>query len=69
MIGGFGVIAVPAQWGVTGIQTFIVSHSGVVYQRNLGAETPRIAAGIAAYDPGPGWQPVDETPASGKPGG
>ena len=45
MIGGFGVIAVPAQWGVTGIQTFMVSHSGVVYQRNLGPETARIAPG------------------------
>jgi hypothetical protein len=59
LIGGFGVIATPAQYGVTGIQTFMVSHSGVVYQRNLGRETSRIAAGIA-YDPGPGWQKVEE---------
>ena len=58
LIGGFGVIAAPAQYGVTGIQTFIVSHSGVVYQRNLGRETSRIAASIKAYDPGPGWQKV-----------
>jgi hypothetical protein len=60
MVGGFGVIATPAQWGVTGVQVFLVSHSGQVYQRNLGPNTARIAAGITAYDPGPGWQEVQE---------
>jgi hypothetical protein len=60
MIGGFGVIATPAQWGVTGVQTFIVSHAGTVYERNLGPNTSRIAAGITAYDPGQGWQDVDQ---------
>jgi hypothetical protein len=60
LIGGFGVIAVPAQYGVSGIQTFLVSHAGVVYQRNLGPETTRIARGIRTFDPGPGWQKVDE---------
>jgi hypothetical protein len=58
LIGGFGVIAVPSRWGETGIQTFIVSHAGQVFQRNLGPETARLAAGIASFDPGPGWQPV-----------
>jgi hypothetical protein len=60
MIGGFGVIAVPAQWGVTGVQTFIISHTGKVYQRNLGPNTGRIASGITEYDPGPGWQDVEQ---------
>ena len=60
MIGGFGVIATPAQWGVTGVQTFIVSHSGTVYERNLGPKTSQIAAGINAYDPEPGWRDVNE---------
>jgi Protein of unknown function (DUF2950) len=55
---GRPLIATPARYGVTGIQTFIVSHSGVVYQRNLGRGTSRIAAGITAYDPDPGWQKV-----------
>ena len=57
---GFGIIATPLQYGVTGIQTFLVSQSGVVYQRNLGPGSTAIAAGIKAYDPGPGWQKVEE---------
>jgi hypothetical protein len=60
MIGGFSIIATPLQYGVTGIQTFLVSQSGVVYQRNLGPGSTAIAAGIKAYDPGPGWQKVEE---------
>ncbi len=58
LIGGFGVIATPARWGETGVQTFIVSHAGTVYQRNLGPETARLARGITAFDPGPGWERV-----------
>ncbi len=60
MIGGFGVIAVPAQYGVTGIQTFQVSHAGVIYQRNLGPDTTRTARGISAFNPGPGWERVSD---------
>ena len=59
MIGGFGVIAVPAEYGVSGIQTFLASHAGTVYQRNLGPDTARIARGITAFDPGPGWEKVE----------
>ena len=59
MIGGFGVIAVPAEYGVSGIQTFLASHAGTVYQRNLGPDTARIARGITAFDPGPGWERVE----------
>lgn len=58
LIGGYGVIAIPARWGETGIQSFIVSHAGEVFQRNLGPETARIAAGITAFDPSPGWERV-----------
>lgn len=58
LIGGFGVIATPARWGETGIQSFLVGHDGTVFQRNLGPETARIAAGITAFDPAPGWQRV-----------
>jgi Protein of unknown function (DUF2950) len=58
MIGGFGVLAIPAQYGVTGIQTFMASHAGVVYQRNLGPDTGRTARRINAFDPGPGWEEV-----------
>jgi Protein of unknown function (DUF2950) len=58
MIGGFGVIAVPAEYGVSGVQTFLVSHAGAVYQRNLGPDTARIARRITAFDPEPGWEKV-----------
>lgn len=60
MIGGFGVIAHPAEYGVSGIMTFIVNHEGVVYQRDLGPQTARIARGITTFDPGQGWVKVDE---------
>jgi hypothetical protein len=60
MIGGFGVVAVPAQYGVSGIMTFQVSHAGTVYQRNLGPQTARIARRITAFNPGPGWERVPE---------
>jgi hypothetical protein len=60
MIGGFGVLAVPARHGETGIMSFLVSHDGVVWERNLGPETARLAAAITAFDPGPGWQRVAE---------
>lgn len=58
MIGGFGVLAVPAEYGVSGVQTFMTSHAGVIYQRNLGPATSRIARGIQAFDPEPGWEEV-----------
>jgi hypothetical protein len=59
MIGGFGVIAFPAEYGVSGVQTFLASHAGVVYQRNLGRDTGRIARGITAFDPKPSWERVE----------
>ena len=41
MIGGFALIATPSQYGVTGVKTFMVSHDGVVYEKDLGTDTPR----------------------------
>lgn len=55
MIGGFAMIAWPANYGVTGIQTFQVSHDGQVYQKDLGPETAKIAPGMTRYDPGKDW--------------
>jgi hypothetical protein len=60
MIGGFAVLAIPAQWGVSGIQSFLVSHAGQVYQANLGPQTARIARDITRFDPGPGWAVVPD---------
>jgi hypothetical protein len=55
LVGGFAVVAYPAKYGNSGIMTFITNHDGVVYQRDLGPETPRAAEGMSAFDPGPDW--------------
>jgi hypothetical protein len=54
------VLAWPAQWGSSGVQSFMVSHAGEVFQANLGPETARRAAAITRFDPGPGWSVVAE---------
>jgi hypothetical protein len=58
MIGGFALIAWPDRYWVSGVQTFIVSNDGVVYQQDLGPQTAKIVAGIKTFNPGPGWIPV-----------
>lgn len=55
MIGGFAMVAWPAEYGVTGVMTFIVNQRGRVYQKDLGPDTTKIASSMNAYDPGPGW--------------
>ena len=55
MVGGFALIAYPAEYGNSGIGTFIVSHDGTVFQKDLGPDTARLARDIGAFDPGPGW--------------
>ncbi len=62
MIGGFGIVAWPAEYANSGLKTFIVSHHGVVYEKDLGNDTDRIARAMKTFDPGPGWQP-SEVPA------
>jgi Protein of unknown function (DUF2950) len=56
MLGGFALIAVPAEYGTSGVMTFMVSHDGVVYSRDLGPETPKIAAAINVFDPDANWK-------------
>jgi hypothetical protein len=58
MIGGFAVIAYPAQYRNSGVMTFVVNQDGVVYQKDLGPDTAKHAAGIARFDPGPDWSRV-----------
>jgi Protein of unknown function (DUF2950) len=59
MLGGFGLIAFPASYGTSGVMTFIVNHDGVVYQKDLGPNTARIAAATKAFNPDRTWQRVD----------
>ncbi|WP_370652098.1 DUF2950 domain-containing protein [Caballeronia sp. TF1N1] len=55
---GFAMIAWPAKYGQTGVMSFIVNQDGQVYEKNLGAATPRTAAAIKSFDPDSSWQPV-----------
>jgi hypothetical protein len=58
MIGGFALVAAPAEYGKTGVKTFIVSHDGVVYQKDLGAATLDAFMKIERFNPDPTWTPV-----------
>ncbi|MGZ4874560.1 MAG: DUF2950 family protein, partial [Candidatus Angelobacter sp.] len=60
MIAGYALIAYPDKWGSSGVMTFIVNQQGRVYQKNLGADTEKAAAGIKAYDPDATWKLVKE---------
>jgi hypothetical protein len=58
-VGGFAVVAWPVSYGDTGVMTFMVSHDGVVYQKDLGPGTAARAAAIARFDPDSSWTRVD----------
>jgi hypothetical protein len=60
MIGGFALIAFPAQYRLTGVKTFMVSHDGVVYQKDLGPKTLELAGAIDRFNPDKSWTPVLE---------
>jgi len=59
MIGGFGLIAYPAEYGNSGVMTFMVNHAGTVYQKDLGERTAIIAKRTALFDPDQTWKKVD----------
>lgn len=59
MLGGFALIAYPAEYGNSGVMTFMVNHSGVVYQKDLGRHTGSIAKRIDLFDPDQTWKKVD----------
>ncbi len=66
MIGGFALIAYPAEYGNSGVMTFLVNHQGTVLEKDLGPNTARIAAGTTAFNP----DSIDErcsTPAYRRP--
>jgi len=58
MIGGFALIAYPSQYQVTGVKTFMVSHDGVVYEKDLGVNTLEVAKGIDLFNPDKTWSTV-----------
>jgi hypothetical protein len=60
MIGGFALIAFPVEYRVSGVKTFIVSHDGIVYEKDLGPDTLKIAQGIDRYNPDKTWHRTDD---------
>ena len=60
MIGGFALVAYPAEYGASGIMTFVVNHDGVVYEKDLGKETTKIASAMTKYDPDKTWKHAEE---------
>lgn len=60
MILGFGLIAYPARYGVSGIMTFIVNQEGIIYEQDLGEETARVAAAMSSFDPDDSWRRYEE---------
>jgi Protein of unknown function (DUF2950) len=60
MIGGFALVAYPAEYRNSGVMTFIVSHKGKVYEKDLGPNTRAIAESMTTFNPDSTWQGVDE---------
>jgi hypothetical protein len=60
MIGGFALVAAPAEYNVTGVRTFIVSHAGTVYEKDLGPKTLDEFQKMELFNPDPTWSPVAE---------
>lgn len=56
MIGGFGLIAWPAQYGNSGVMTFLINHKGEVFEKDLGPGTARIAGGMTSFNPDHTWK-------------
>jgi hypothetical protein len=59
LIGGVALVAWPAKYGNSGVMTFVVNHDGVVYQKDLGKNTEKIAKAITKYDPDNTWKKAE----------
>ena len=66
MIGGFAMVAYPAKYESSGIMTFIVNQEGVVYQKDLGPDTEKVAEAMNLFDPDSSWKKVDEQNTTAK---
>jgi hypothetical protein len=61
MIGGFALVAYPAEYRNSGVMTFIVNHAGTVYQKDLGPDTAKLAERMKSFNPDQSWQKVPDT--------
>ncbi len=65
MIGGFALVAYPAEYGNSGVMTFVVNHAGTIYQKDLGKNTAAVARQMMFFDPDKSWKKVDTASARG----
>jgi hypothetical protein len=61
MIGGFALVAYPAEYRNSGVMTFIVNHAGTVFQKDLGPNTAQVAERMTAFNPDKTWRAVTDT--------
>ena len=61
MLGGFALVAYPAQYGNSGVMTFMVNYSGSVFQKDLGPDSPRVAERMTSFNPDKTWSKVSDT--------
>jgi hypothetical protein len=60
MIGGFALVAVPAEYRVTGVKTFMVSYDGIVYEKDMGLDSLQVAKNMDRYNPDKTWHRTDD---------
>jgi hypothetical protein len=60
MVGGFALAAAPAQYGVTGVKSFLVGANGVVYEKDLGADTLKLFEGVEKFNPDKTWKATND---------
>jgi hypothetical protein len=60
MTGGFALLAYPAEYGGSGVMSFLVNQSGILFEKDLGGDTASIAAAMTSYDPDRSWRPVTD---------
>ena len=60
MLGGFGLVATPAEYGNSGVMTFIVNQDGIVFQKDFGPDTSELAAAMHSFNPDGSWAKVSD---------
>jgi hypothetical protein len=60
MTGGFGLVAYPAEYGNSGVMTFMIDQDGVLLQKDLGKTTIETATAMTTFDPDSGWRIVEQ---------
>jgi hypothetical protein len=60
MIGGYALVAVPAEYKVSGVKTFLVSYEGIVYEKDLGPNSLKIAKEMVDYNPDKTWRRTND---------